>query len=1337
MHATNSKLFDEKLSADRDYWLEKLSGALAPAGLPLDFKRPVDCSGEKIRFHGEIEPEVVDRLLSVCGNADTLVFAALVAALNVCLYKYTGNGEIIVGTTIHERHREVAALNKLLALRNHVEGGMTGGQLLQEVKRTLAEAYSHQKYAFDSILELLQRETSGNRAPLFDVVALLDTINNPEHVRTLRNDVTIVFSMGHGRISAAISYSPRLFKRRSLEVFWDHYRRALRALIDRPDARVADLDLLSSDRRREILFDFNETKQDYPGEATIHHLFEEQVTRTPDDVALVFKDRLLSFAELNGRANQLARRLRKLGVAPGILVGLYLEHGPEMVVAILGALKAGGAYVPIEPTHPRQRADFMLKDAGITIVLTQQALIERLPGSGLVILALDTGWDELAEESAMNPPPAAAAEDPAYVIYTSGSTGEPKGVKIQHRALVNYICWAKHVYMQDLPQGGKIAFALYSSLGFDLTVTSIYTPLVTGNQLRVYRAVGKESPLMEALRDDQVDVIKLTPSHLALMKENDHRGGRIKRLIVGGEALQTELARQVYERFGGRVEIFNEYGPTEATVGCMVHKFDPAQDDRISVPIGRPAANVQIYILDEHLNPVPENGVGELYISGEGLAEGYLNRAELTGARFIDHPFICGKRMYKTGDLARWLDGVVEYIGRRDEQIKYHGYRVELNEIRSVLNSHSQIRDSVVTVRKDKNGQDVLVAYYASRNEIDQKDLRSFLAERIIEETIPNLFVHITRLPLTLNGKINYQALPTLADIRENAKRTYVAPRNATERTLSEIWAKLLDVRQVGAEDNFFELGGHSLLAAQVITQIRDVLRIDVALQTLFESPTVSELAERIAMMSGAPAPAIGAAIREGEAPLSFAQQRFWFLNSLNPGDPAYNLRAPVRLTGPLNVSALEQAVGEIVRRHEVLRTVFPAVQGRPVQVIMPSQSPPIPLADLSGIDRAKAGAMVDRLLALDALRRFDLSGGPLVRVSIERLGELEHVLQFTMHHIISDGWSVEVLNHEVSSLYQSFSGGIPAALPEPPIQYADFSAWQREQLRSDALEGQLAYWKRQLSGAGPVLDSLADRARQKLRSCQGSTCRFTLGTRLADGLRALSRRRRVTLFTTLLAAFQALLHRYTGQDDIVVGSSVANRGRAETKGLIGCLINTVALRTDMSGNPTFTELLTRVQEVNTVAQANQDAPFELVIETLHPERRTNYTPLIQVWFALRQPMTPIEQPSGLLMTPVEVDLETAQFDLTLTMSETAEEIVGMMNYSAELFDDDSIAEMIDQYCALLEAVVADPDGRILDLPLINQFAQPQAGVNGTDAAPGNTSFPSDAVQPQTGARAH
>ncbi len=847
MSSTSVGLADKQHQKELEYWLQKLSGEPVVTGVPLDFKRPPFISASPQKLDLFIDPETQSRLRRTCEGNELLIFTACLAALKVCLYRYTHVEDVVIGTAIHQQYRELTPDNKIVVLRDHVSGNQTVRQLLEQVLQTITEAYAHQKYSFKRLLQHLQIAPPPNRAPLFNVVALLENINRREDASELLNDVTLIFAVKDSELSGAIEYSTELFKSETIAVFARHFETTLREMLAQPGAKIAELQLLSDARKQELVFDFNNTSRDFPREQTVAQLFEAQAEQTPNSVAVAFEGKTLTYRELNERANQLAHALRGLDVGPGTLLGIYFEHSLETMIALLGVLKTGAAYVPLDTQHPPSRTAFMLSNAGVSILLTQESLVDRISDQVSYAICLDTDWENsIAFESTENLSPEANPGDLAYVIYTSGSTGTPKGVEISHAALTNYVWWAKETYLR----GDDLDFPLYSSLAFDLTVTSLYVPLISGQRVLVYGSKQGEFSLFAVLADNQAGVLKLTPSHLALVKDRDNSQSRVKRIIVGGEAFETNLALQVWKSFGGQVEIYNEYGPTEATVGCMVHLFNPQHDTRAVVPIGKPAANMQIFLLDENLNAVPENVMGEIYISGAGLARGFLNNPQQTAERFIDNPILPGQKMYKTGDVARWLsEGILEYVGRNDEQVKFHGHRIELNEIRSLLNQHPEIRDSLALILKDNNGNDVLVAYYVANQRLDTAALRATLARNLIEETIPNFFVHLNEFPLTANGKIDRRTLPTVEEVRQDMKPTFVAPRTPTEKFIAEIWAQMLQVPQVGIHDNFFELGGHSLLAYQVISRLGEAYHVAIPMRTIFDSPTIAGLALSVTKM--------------------------------------------------------------------------------------------------------------------------------------------------------------------------------------------------------------------------------------------------------------------------------------------------------------------------------------------------------------------------------------------------------------------------------------------------------------------------------------------------------
>ena len=1292
------KFLDDKLKQEKDYWLTKLSGELMVTAIPLDYVRPGEYSDRKRTLDINIAPDTQRSLFKLCNNNESLVLTLLTTALKICLYKYTGIEDVVVGTAIHQRYSEVASLNKVLALRDRITATTTVKELLLQVKQTLSEAYANQKYPFERILELLNVEAPVNREPLFNVAIMLENISNVESMRELKTDVTLVFSSSPAQLTGVIEYNPALFKEATIKVFERHYAEVLKQLVANPEAEISSLDLLTEEKRSALLHAFNNTERAYPRHRTIHNVIQQQAETTPNKIALVCRDRQLTYRELNERVNQTARALRQLGIGPGARAGIFMDHSIEMVVGLLGVLKAGGAYLPLEPAYPKARLAFLIKDANVPVVLTQTTLVNYLPSSDVQVLTLDDDNELIERESTENLEAFATAEDSAYVIYTSGSTGEPKGVEIKHSSLMNYVWWARDAYLHK----DELAFPLYSSLAFDLTVTSIYVPLITGNTIHIYPNDETENPLLAVLRDDRVGVLKLTPSHLSLIKGGEHGGRNVKRIIVGGEAFATQLMQEIRDSFGEDVEVFNEYGPTEATVGCMIHQVDLARDDRAFIPIGKPIANTEIYVLDQNLNPVAVNILGELYISGEGLARGYLNKPELTAQKFVDNPFVPGQKMYKTGDLARWLpEGTLEYAGRKDDQIKFHGYRIELNEIRSTLNRHPGIQDCALLVDKDNNQHDVMIAYYVAQREIEPSELRAFLLEKIIEETAPNFFVHVEQIPLTLNGKVNYKALPNLDQIRQAATHTFVASRNLTEEVLAGIWAEVLGVEQVGIEDDFFQLGGHSLVAGQIISRARKAFQVDLPLRSLFEVPTVAGLAEVIEAARreklGLPSPpALVRVVRDKPLPVSFAQQRLWFSDRLQPGNIAYNVYPSFRLKGMLDVAALEQSLNEIIRRHESFRTTFTIVDGQPMQVVTPNLTLKLEVCDLQHLPEAEQSAEVKRITDAEARCPFDLAQGPLIRATLLKLEEEEHLLIVAMHHITSDGWSMGILYRELTAHYRAFSCGKTPTVPVLSLQYADYAVWQRQWLQGEVIEKQISYWKKQLANAPGLMNLKTSRPAEVMVPNYGGYQRMVLSRETSEELKALSRREGVTLFMTLLAAFKTWLSYYAERDDILVGSDIANRNRTEVEGLIGFFVNTLVLRTDLTGNPTFRELLARVREVCLGAYAHQDLPFEKVVEAVNPERHLGRNPLFQVMFGLLQedPRRALNLP-GLTIKALGIDNSTAVFDFSLYMIDDEKGLAGAIRFNANLFDVPTVNEMTSNFEEVLNVVAAQPDIRL------------------------------------------
>jgi amino acid adenylation domain-containing protein len=1141
---------------------------------------------------------------------------------------------------------------------------------------------------------------------------------------------------------------------------------------------------LSEREHRSLVIEYNHSAASYPADKTIVELFEAQVARTPNSEAIRLGNQSLNFGRLNERANQLAAHLRCLGVGLEQPVIIYMEHSLEVVCAILGVLKAGAAYVPIDPAStPKQRLSFILRDilagtaahTGLPLIITHSRLVSNIPGDAAKVITLDSDFAQIEQYPASNPERAVAPTNLAYVIYTSGSTGGPKGVLIEHRSLVNYTCWASQMYCQGEP----LAWPLFSSLAFDLTVTSIFTPLISGGRIVVYPEDQGVHGLavLKAVEDRAVDIVKLTPSHLGMIKDIDLAATKIRKLIVGGEDFKTELARHVAGKFRRPVEIYNEYGPTEATVGCMIHRFDAEKDRGLSVPIGIPAANAGVYILDEHFNPVPTGVTGEMYLAGDGLARGYLNRPELTTQKFlaVKDPRQNGPaaesslseppplRLYKTGDIARWsADGRMEFLGRIDDQVKIGGMRIELGEIEARLRSLPGVSECIVDVSHsggvnaakeliyctrcgmasnvpetsfdaegvcnvcteppaEEPGIDRLVAYYVSAKPLTVTEVRAHLAKELPDYMVPPYVVWLQRMPLTPNGKLDRKALPVPTYEHMQPAEDFVRPRTETEKALAVIWTELLKVDNVGINDDFFDLGGHSLLAIRAVPRIRDVFGVDITFQILFENPTIAAMANVLNAMKSSGSSANSGKVQRierrkqsGPAPLSFAQEQLWFMDHLAPGNAVYNVVDVVDFHGAYNAEGMRRTIKELMRRHETLRTAFSFDGGQPMQVIVPDLDLPLVELDLSPLPEAERQREWTRLVHEVGRKPFDLSQAPLLRAAMVHLSAHEHRLLLTIHHILTDEWSMEIFHQEIKRLYDAFSAGWPSPLPELPIQYSDFASWQRDWLKGDVLDGLTSYWKKELAGAPSILELPTDKPRPATQSFRGATETFQLPAKLLDELKTLGREQQSTLFMILEAAFMALLHRYTGQDDIVVGTPISGRTHGETQNLVGLFLNTVLLRAKFSRRESFLSLVQQVRARALGAYAHPDLPFERLVAELAPNRDSSRTPLFQVMFILHN--SGVSQVSKVAGNH-ELETGTSKFDLTLVLSENEKGLDGLIEYSTDLFEQTTIRRLAGYFSRLLEASVANPEQSISELPMLPEAERHQLLVDWNDTA--------------------
>ena len=1050
-------------------------------------------------------------------------------------------------------------------------------------------------------------------------------------------------------------------------------------------------------------------------EECIHRLFEAQAARTPQAIAVVWEGRTLSYAALNAAANRLARHLRARGIGPGALVGVCLDSSPAMLVALLAVLKAGGAYLPLDPDYPPDRLAFLLRDSQAPLLITQEPLRDRLPAGATGVLCLDTDREAISGYEGDNLEGGAGPDDLAYVIYTSGSTGTPKGVMIAHRGVAANLRWRQDAF--PLTAGDRLLQTY--SFSFDPSVWALFWPLTVGAALVLPRpgGIADSAYLVEMMAGQGITVMGAGPAlwRALLAEPGIEKCRSLRHAFCGGEPLTGDLRGRFLAQLP-RTALHNVYGPTEATIDATWWTCPRPDTGEAATPIGHPLPTASAWLLGEDGRPVSDGAAGELCLGGVGLARGYLRRPELTDQRFIPHPVdpAPGARLYRTGDLARRRpDGALEYLGRLDDQVKVRGYRIELGEIETALARLPGVRMAAVAAREDTPGDRRLAAYVVPEGTAPPVPvLRRALRQALPAYMVPSAWVFLDALPLSPNGKVDRHTLPAPRTTDRERGDDYAPPRNTLEQRLAGIWEELLDTRPLGVHDHFFEIGGHSLLAARLLARVRREWGAEITLRGLFETPTIALLAERLRAKGVAHTDAGPASIpptpRTEALPLSFAQESLWLVSRLEPDSPVYNIPLCLRLAGPLDARALEHSLSEIVRRHEALRTcVTLAPNGRPVQTIRAPEALPLETVDLSGLPPDTRGAEAQSYAEREARRPFDLAADQMLRAVLLRLGREEYRLLLTLHHIACDGWSVGILMHELTALYAAFAAGLPSPLPELPMQYADYAAWQRQRLTGPLAETQLAYWTRQLADATP-LALPTDRPRPPVGRFEGARLPVALPRALVDRLHDLGRQEDATLFMTLTAAFQGLLARHTGQADIVIGSPVAGRNAAETESLIGHFINPLVLRTFLGGNPSAREMLRRVREVTLDAQAHQDLPFERIVEALQPERDAGRNPLFSVMLVLQTPPAPGREMAGLTMTIEETETGTAKMDLLLSLTDGPDGLSGWWDYSTDLYDRATMERLSAHFRCLLEGMAAAPDRTLSALPLLPEAERHQ-----------------------------
>ena len=1262
-----------------------------------------------------------EQLKALSQREGVTLFMTVLAAFQVLLARYSGQSDLAIGTPIANRtHAEVEGLIgffvNTLVLRSDLSGNPPFVQVLKRVREVALGAYVHQDVPFEKIVEVLQPERDLSRSPLFQVMFVLQNIpassapalpglrlmQIEREVQTSKFDLTLTVTETAQGLHCLLEYNTDLFEALTVTRLLSCWQILLEGIVAAPQQRIAALPLLTPVERQFIIHDLNRTQRTFPTDRCIHTLFEEQVERTPDAVAVVFADQQITYLALDRRASRVAQHLQGLGVGPEVLVGICMERSVAWIVGVLAILKAGGAYVPLDPNAPKERLVGILEDTQLRILLVQEHLRERfaaLPGTHV---STDAEWDLLVQEE--NPlmvtvTRAAVPSNLAYVIYTSGSTGRPKGVPITHENVVSSLFARLACYREPIA-----SYLLLSPFFFDSSVAGLFWTLSQGGRLVVPSETFQQdlSEVPALLERAAISHMLCIPSLYAfvLSSASARQLAALRVVIVAGEACPVSLVKQ-HRQSVPQVTLCNEYGPTEGTVWSSVYQ-DHAEELTSRIPIGDPIATVQIYLLDPMLQPVPMGVAGELYIAGSGLARGYLNAASLTAEKFLPHPFAerVGERVYRTGDRARYnAQGSIEFLGRVDDQVKLRGYRIELSEIEAILNQQEGVKDSLVLLREERSGSPELVAYVIARESVGLsiEKVRRGMQTHLPEYMLPSAFIVLDAFPLTPNGKVDRRVLPLVEMTPAVGSGQITAGRSVTEELVGQIWSEVLDRIVPGLHENFFTLGGHSLLATQVVARMKAVLQIEVPLRSIFEAPTIASFTVYVGQLlqhkQGIILSTIVPVPQHEESPLSFPQQRLWFIDQLEAGNIAYNLPLFTRLSGVLDIAAMERSIAEIVQRHEILRTTFRLTpQGQPIQVVVPYVRLASPLIDLSILSGEECEAEAQRISQDEACQPFNLVKGPLLRCKLLRLSRYEHILLLSMHHIISDAWSLGIFIHDLTTLYTSLVEGVPSPLLPLPLQYADFSIWQRQMLQGESLKMLVNYWTKQLGG-GAASEIPTDYPRPKLQSYRGASYFFTFSPQLSQMLVALSRKESVTLFMSLLAAFQVLLYRYTGQEDIQLGTDIANRTLVETENLIGFFINVLVLRMNLGGAPSFRTLLSRVREMILGAYAHQDMPFDLLVDLLSPGHAMDRMPLAQILFVFQNTPTPslIKVP-GLTLSPWKSENPSAKFDVALFLSESPTGLNGSVIYNTDLFALSTIVSMVKQFETLLNNIVMQPD---------------------------------------------
>ncbi|MDN4090756.1 amino acid adenylation domain-containing protein [Paenibacillus polymyxa] len=1334
-----SETHQEWMQRQEAYWLDTFRGELPVLDLPTDFARPSirSTAGDTVVFG--LEREVSERLKELAAHTGSTLYMVLLAAYTALLHQYSGQEDIVVGTPIAGRpHADLEPILGMfvgtLALRNYPTAEHTFRSYVEEVKVRALQAYEHQDYPFEELVEKLNVKRDMSRHPLFDTMFTLQTTEEGElqladlsfrpyglEQTPAKFDFTLEAREEEAGIQFGLQYATALYQRETVERMTRHFIRLAEAVAANPDAKLGELELITAEETEQILKVFNDPNA-HSVRGTLQGLslserFEEQAKNSPERIAVVSGDIGLTYAELNEQANRLARVLRAKGVEADQPVGVLLERSADLLVGILGVLKAGGAYVPMDTMYPQERIDYMLQDSGAKVVITSRVanLSLELPSAVQAIVLDDEDVQaQWGAQDASNLIPVAGLHNLAYMIYTSGTTGQPKGVMIEQGSVGNLVdALYERVYSRyDQP----LHIAWLSAFVFDASVKQIFASLLLGHTLHVVsRDVSLSGEhLIAYYRMHRIDLSDGTPAHLHILNEsvNVTEAPDVKHYLIGGEALSVQLVHVFLHKWSGyRPVITNVYGPTEATVDATAYTIEDVESLNVllekgehTVSIGTPIANQAVYILNTRQQLVPMGIAGELYIGGAGIARGYLNLPELTAEKFVPNPFAdataadpadstYANRMYRTGDLARWLpDGSIEYLGRIDHQVKIRGYRIELGEVEAQLLTVDGIQKAVVTAWENEDGHKDLCAYIVASESLSLPELRNALQPKLPDYMIPTYVVQLDRFPLTPNGKIDRKALPA-PEARLEGGLEYVAPRTPLEAKLAQIWQDVLKLSSVGVTDSFFDVGGHSLRATTLVAKIHQELGSRITLREVFQHFTIEQQAQLITAQGTDTYTVIPTAAKQSYYPVSSAQKRLYILSHLDGGEVSYNMPGVLVVEGPLQADRLEDAFRQLIARHETLRTSFEMVDGEVVQRVYDQVA--------FAVERLQAHESEAEAYIESFVRSFDLQQAPLLRVRLIQTGPERHLLMYDMHHIISDGVSSNNIVQELGQLYEG------QALAPLPIQYKDYAVWQQQEMQRESYQRREQFWLEHLAGELPVLELPIAYPRPAVRSFEGAMYDFTVDSNVSEQLRRIAAQTGSTLYMVLLSAYTVLLSKYSGQDDLIIGTPVAGRLLPELEPLIGMFVNTLAIRHQPQGDQTFHSYLLEARERTLQAFEHQDYPLEELVEKLDVARDASRNPLFDTMFALQNTESQEAKLETLSFSPYVQEHRISKFDLTLSMSDEDGQIKGSFEYCTKLFGVDAIERLTGDLIAILSQVGANPDLLLSEIQ-VNSDEQPE-----------------------------